>query len=60
MGTSGGHHQHVLQAGVFPEGLKEIVVVLLLKKSTLDTSNPANYHSDLNLSFLRKIIEREQ
>lgn len=47
-----------LETENFPEGLKEAVCVLLLKKSTLDLCDSANYFPVLNLSFLGKVFER--
>lgn len=41
------------ETGVFPEGLKEVP---LLKKSTLDPKDPANYQPVSSLPFLGKII----
>ena len=47
-----------LASGTFPQNLKEAVVQPLLKKSTLDPQDPANYRPVSNLPFLGKVIER--
>lgn len=49
-----------LEARVSPEGLNEAVVVLFLKKLTLESTNPSNYYPVSNLWFLGKVpvIER--
>uniref|UniRef100_A0A803TEE6 Reverse transcriptase domain-containing protein n=1 Tax=Anolis carolinensis TaxID=28377 RepID=A0A803TEE6_ANOCA len=47
-----------LEQLVFPEGLKEPSVSLLLKKPDLDHSVPASYRPVSNLPFLGKLVER--
>uniref|UniRef100_A0A670II27 Reverse transcriptase domain-containing protein n=1 Tax=Podarcis muralis TaxID=64176 RepID=A0A670II27_PODMU len=44
--------------GAFPDPLKEVVIKPLLKKTSLDPANLANYHPVSNLPFLGKVIER--
>lgn len=46
------------ESGDFLEGLKEVVVVPLLKKPPLDPTDPANYHLILNLLFLGKVVDK--
>lgn len=48
------------ETGVFPEELKEVVIRLLFKKTTLDPaeSDPGNYLPFSNLMFLGKVIEK--
>lgn len=46
-----------LASGFYTEELKEAVVILLLKKPTLDPTDPSNYLLVLNLSFHGKVIE---
>lgn len=48
-----------LGAGIFPEELKEAVVVPLLKKPSLEPTDLANYSPVLNLYVLGKVIEGE-
>ena len=47
-----------MTSGTFPQNLKKAVVRPLLKKSTLDPQDPANYRPVSNLPFLGKVIER--
>lgn len=47
----------LLEISVFPEGLKETVILLLLKKPSLDPVDPANYHPVWNLTCLGKVTE---
>lgn len=47
-----------LSSGIFPVGLKEAVVHLLLKKLLLDTMILNNYYSVSNLPLLGKIDNR--
>uniref|UniRef100_A0A670INB5 Reverse transcriptase domain-containing protein n=1 Tax=Podarcis muralis TaxID=64176 RepID=A0A670INB5_PODMU len=44
--------------GAFPDPLKEAVIKPLLKKTSLDPANLANYRPLSNLPFLGKVIER--
>uniref|UniRef100_A0A670II88 Reverse transcriptase domain-containing protein n=1 Tax=Podarcis muralis TaxID=64176 RepID=A0A670II88_PODMU len=44
--------------GAFPDPLKEAVIKPLLKKTSLDPANLANYRPVSNLPFLGKVIER--
>lgn len=43
---------------VFPGSLKEVVVWLLLQKTSLDPSDLANYHPVSNLLFLGMVVGR--
>ena len=45
-----------LTQGIFPDGLKEALVKLLLKKSNLELLE-SNYQSVSNLTFISKVIE---
>uniref|UniRef100_A0A670IGT7 Reverse transcriptase domain-containing protein n=1 Tax=Podarcis muralis TaxID=64176 RepID=A0A670IGT7_PODMU len=47
-----------LYEGAFPDPLKEAVIKPLLKKTSLDPANLANYRPVSNLPFLGKVIER--
>lgn len=47
-----------LQTGNFPERLKGGMVILLLKKPSLNLSDPANFLQISNVLFLGKVIER--
>ena len=47
-----------LSTGVFPSSLKKSLVYPMIKKSSLDLDNLANYRSVSNLPFLSKVIER--
>lgn len=47
-----------LEMGVYLENLKEALILLLLKKTLLDTMDLTNYCPVLNFSFLIKITER--
>uniref|UniRef100_A0A670ISF5 Reverse transcriptase domain-containing protein n=1 Tax=Podarcis muralis TaxID=64176 RepID=A0A670ISF5_PODMU len=44
--------------GAFPDPLREAVIKLLLKKTSLDPAKLANYRPVSNLPFLGKVIER--
>ena len=45
-------------SGVFPDCLKQTIVVPLLKKKSLDKNVYSNYRPVSNLAFLSKVIER--
>ena len=47
-----------LCSGVFPDCLKQAIVVPLLKKKSLDKNVYSNYRPVSNLAFLSKVIER--
>ena len=47
-----------LYSGVFPDCLKQAIVVPLLKKKSLDKNVYSNYRPVSNLAFLSKVIER--
>uniref|UniRef100_A0A4W3GKP3 Reverse transcriptase domain-containing protein n=1 Tax=Callorhinchus milii TaxID=7868 RepID=A0A4W3GKP3_CALMI len=47
-----------LSSGSVPASLKTAVITPLLKKTSLDPSNPSHYHPISNLSFLSKALER--
>uniref|UniRef100_A0A803TWG0 Reverse transcriptase domain-containing protein n=1 Tax=Anolis carolinensis TaxID=28377 RepID=A0A803TWG0_ANOCA len=47
-----------LGQGKFPSSLKQAVVRPILKKASLDPTNPCNYRPISNLPFLGKVLER--
>ena len=47
-----------LASGIFPSDFKHAVVHPLLKKNGLNASDPKNFRSVSNLSFLSKVLER--
>lgn len=47
-----------LLSGIFPTGLKHIIITPLLKKSYLDPCVFENYRPIPNLPFLGKILEK--
>ena len=49
---------HSFSNGCFPACFKHAVIMPLLKKPTLDTSNPSRYRPISNLDFISKISER--
>jgi len=47
-----------ISVGVFPASLKRAQVCPLLKKTSLDVNNFANYHPVSNIPFLSKVVEK--
>ena len=47
-----------LASGIFSSDFKHAVVRSLLKKNGLDVSDPKNFRSVSNLSFISKVLER--
>ena len=47
-----------LCSGVFPDCLKQTIVVPILKKKSLDNNVYSNYRPVSNIAFLSKVIER--
>lgn len=58
-GSSGVHYKYLPGFRGLPEDLKEIVVVPVLKKLTLDPMDTSNYHQFQTCNFWeRKLRER--
>lgn len=55
---SSGHYQSVPSDGVYLKGLKEAMIVQLLKKPSLDPTDHTTYCPVLNIPFLGKVIQR--